>query len=94
VDAAAWPGSSQAVHTYHRQEKSSFITFYVSLTFGIKIITKYINLTNLRTDSTNTLRAFTWTQAQKHSLKFTFSHLTSGPYKQILIFNPSFSSYV
>ena len=33
----------------------------------------------LKTDSTKTRSAFTWTMAQKHSLKFTFNHLTSGP---------------
>lgn len=34
----------------------------------------------LRTDSTNTLSAFMWIQAMNASLKFTFSHRTSGPY--------------
>lgn len=36
-------------------------------------------MSNLRTDSTNTRRALTWIQAQKHSLKLTFSQRTSGP---------------
>jgi len=45
--------------------------------------------TNLRTDSTNTLNAFTWIQAQKHSLKFTFSHLTNGPCKEAFTLNPN-----
>ena len=33
----------------------------------------------LRTDSTKTLRALTWIQAVKASLKFTLSHRTKGP---------------
>jgi hypothetical protein len=35
-------------------------------------------LTNLSTDSPNTLTSFTWLQAHNHSLTSTFSHLTSG----------------
>jgi hypothetical protein len=35
-------------------------------------------LTNLSTDSPNTLASFTWLQAHNHSLTLTFSHLTSG----------------
>lgn len=34
----------------------------------------------LSTDSTNTRKAFTCIKAQKASLKFTFSHLTKGPW--------------
>lgn len=44
---------------------------------------------HLNTDSTNTRRAFTCIQAQKHSLKLTFNHRTNGPFikeKTILIY--------
>lgn len=36
----------------------------------------------LKTDSTKTLRAFTCIHAINASLKFTFSHRTSGPYRK------------
>lgn len=34
---------------------------------------------DLKTDSTKTLSALMWIHAMKASLKFTFSHRTSGP---------------
>lgn len=37
--------------------------------------------TYLRTDSTKTLKAFTWIQATNASLKFTFSQRSNGPYE-------------
>lgn len=37
--------------------------------------------TDLKTDSTKTLNALMWIHAMKASLKFTFSHRTSGPYR-------------
>lgn len=36
----------------------------------------------LKTDSTKTLRALMWIHAMKASLKFTFSHRTSGPWQR------------
>lgn len=60
---------------------------YILTSPGISACT--LVFTHLRTDSTKTLKAFTWIQATNASLKFTFSQRSKGPCeKRTVLWSP------
>lgn len=70
---------SGEIHYIIRSVKIFFYKGCRSCQNILELIHLWLRSTDLKTDSTKTLNALMWIHAMKASLKFTFSHRTSGP---------------